>query len=178
MKGPGVSSSHTRTGSSCLPPKLNSLEAPVGCCEIARARVRNHDMPAGSNYPVPGAVTVLALQSVPEGTAPADGVMIPPSIWCCQPHAHIARRNSPPASLTTALLEPNVSANICMVLLLEGRRVHDRLCWPAGARCDQYHDPSLWSTTASGPSGHMSSLPSLLLGDWSITGRRSAVTGE
>lgn len=50
---------------------------PWGVVRSLSAQVKKHDTPAGYNYPVPAAVTVLALQSVPEGEAPHSWLWTP-----------------------------------------------------------------------------------------------------
>lgn len=153
--GPAGSPSHSSCSNSSLflPSKLRCFEAPVGCCEIAGARVKDHGSPAGSNYLLPGAVPVLALQSVPEGAAPADGVMIPPLHMelsaTCTHSMHKGNASVPEQSACT---------DTCMVLLAEAGRVQDTCGWAAGTRWALHHDPSLWSASASGASGHMARL--------------------
>lgn len=71
-----------------------------GCLvRLLSAEVKKHDMPSGYNYPMPATITVVPLQSFPEGRGhgahtaspypPEKWIYdIPLSIWSHRPHIH------------------------------------------------------------------------------------------
>lgn len=79
---PCMYSSHSSPFPACMAPLVCRqscayLKCLWGVVRSLSARVKKHDTPAGYNYPVPATVTMLALQSVPEGEAPRSRLWTP-----------------------------------------------------------------------------------------------------